>query len=148
MRIGKHVISTGVVVAAAGLAVAGCAKSTAATSEEPPAVVQQVPAGEIPTVTLQQEAADRIGLKTDVVKDETVDGLQRKVVPYAAILYDPKGDTYAYEASEPLVFKRVKLVVDTITGDRAVLSDGPPTGTNVVVVGAAELFGTESEIAE
>src|SRR4051794_21653227 len=101
MRISKHVI-TGVVVAAAGLAMAGCAKTSAATSEEPPAVVQQVAAGEIPTVTLKQDAADRIGLKTDVVRDETVDGLQRKVVPYAAILYDPKGDTYAYATSEPL----------------------------------------------
>src|SRR4051812_23609260 len=104
MRISKHVI-TGVVVAVAGLAMAGCAKTSAATSDGPPAVVQQVPAGEIPTVTLKQDAADRIGLKTDVVRDETVGGLQRKVVPYAAILYDPKGDTYAYVASEPLVFK-------------------------------------------
>lgn len=147
MRIGKYV-STGVVVATSVAAVTGCAKTSAATSEDPPAVVQQVPAGEIPTVTLKQEAADRIGLKTDVVKDETVDGLQREVVPYAAILYDPKGDTYAYETSAPLVFKRVKLVVDTITGDRAVLTAGPPAGTTVVVVGATELFGTESEIAE
>jgi hypothetical protein len=35
-----------------------------------------------------------------------------------------------------------------IDGDRAILSDGPAPGTEVVTVGAAELLGTEYEVGE
>lgn len=146
---GKHV-RTGVLLIAAGLALAGCAKATGAVggANEAPAMVEQVAVGEIPAVTLTADAADRIGLRTGAVREENVDGVPRKVVPYAALLYDAKGDAYVYATSAQLVFKRVKLVVDTITGDRVVLADGPPAGTTVVTVGATELFGAESEIGE
>jgi hypothetical protein len=149
MSISKHA-RTGVLVIAAGLAMAGCATAsgTASGADEAPAVVEQVPEGEIPAVTLTSDAAERIGLQTATVTDESVDGVPRKVVPYSALLYDPKGDAYVYASSAPLVFKRAKLVVDTITGDRVVLADGPPAGTTVVTVGASELFGAEVEIGE
>ncbi|OXM62664.1 hypothetical protein [Amycolatopsis vastitatis] len=150
MLISKHV-RTGVVVIAAGLALAGCAKASGTSAggpNEAPAMVEQVPEGEIPAVTLTSDAAERIGLQTGTVREENVDGVPRKVVPYAALLYDPKGDAYVYATSAPLVFKRAKLVVDTITGDRVVLADGPPSGTTVVTVGASELFGAEVEIGE
>ena len=35
-----------------------------------------------------------------------------------------------------------------IEGDLAVLSDGPASGTAIVVVGAAELFGAETGIGK
>ncbi|WP_410614398.1 hypothetical protein [Amycolatopsis sp. lyj-109] len=147
MRSSKHVW-TGVLLAAAGLATAGCGAATGAAAEEPPAAVEQVAEGEIPAVTLKADAAELIGLQTDTVREEKVDGVPRKVVSYGALLYDAKGDTYVYGTSTPLVFKRVKLVVDTISGDRVVLTDGPPAGTTVVTIGAAELFGAESEIGD
>ncbi|MBE8516254.1 hypothetical protein ILP97_01775 [Amycolatopsis sp. H6(2020)] len=150
MRISKH-IRTGALLIAAGLALAGCAKASGAAAggaDEAPAMVEQVPEGEIPAVTLTADAAMRIGLRTGTVSEEKVDGVPRKVVPYSALLYDPKGDVYVYATSAELVFKRAKLVVDTITGDRVVLADGPPAGTTVVTVGAAELFGAEVEIGE
>ncbi|MBE8516225.1 hypothetical protein ILP97_01620 [Amycolatopsis sp. H6(2020)] len=99
-------------------------------------------------MTLKADAAERIGLRTDTVHEETVDGVPRKVVSYAALLYDANGDTYVYGTSAPLVFKRVKLVVDTISGNRVVLADGPAAGATVVTVGAVELFGAESEIGD
>jgi len=150
MRISKHV-RAGVLMIAAGLAMTGCATATGASAggqDEAPAVVEQVPQGEIPAVTLKADAAERIGLQTGKVSEESVDGVPRKVVPYSALLYDPKGDAYVYATSAPLVFRRAKLVVDTITGDRVVLADGPPAGTTVVTVGASELFGAEVEIGE
>ena len=38
---------------------------------------------------------------------------------------------------------RVLIAAFVIDGDLAVLSHGPPSGTEVVTVGAAELFGAE-----
>jgi biotin carboxyl carrier protein len=70
-------------------------------------------------------------------------GAQQKVVPYASVIYDLKGDTWAYVNTQPLTFVREHLAVDYIDGELAVVSQGPATGTPVVTVGAAELFGTE-----
>jgi hypothetical protein len=67
----------------------------------------------------------------------------RKVVPYAAILYDASGNTWAYTAPEPLRFVRQPIKIDFIDGEKAVLLDGPPAGTPVVTVGAALLLGVE-----
>jgi hypothetical protein len=35
-----------------------------------------------------------------------------------------------------------------MNGDQAVLSNAPPVGTKVVIVGASELFGSETEFEE
>jgi hypothetical protein len=74
--------------------------------------------------------------------------MKRKLVPHAAVLYDPKGNTWVYTNPEPLVFVRHPISVDYIDADLAVLSDGPPPGAKVVTVGVAELFGTEFEIGK
>jgi hypothetical protein len=70
----------------------------------------------------------------------------RTVVPYAAVLYDSHGDTWVYTSPEALVFIRHKVKIEYIEGDRAVLSEGPAVGMNVVTIGAAELLGTEFEV--
>ena len=74
--------------------------------------------------------------------------IPRKIVPYSAIIYDANGNTFVYISPEPLTFIRSAISVDYIEGDRAVLFDGPPTGTAVVTVGAAELYGTETGIGK
>ena len=71
------------------------------------------------------------------------DGERRKIIPYAAVLYDAKGQTWVYTNPEQLVFTRQPIHIDTIMGDEAFLVDGPPVGTAVVTVGGAELYGTE-----
>jgi hypothetical protein len=71
-----------------------------------------------------------------------------KVVPYAAVLYDARGNTWVYTNPKPLTFVRHAIHIDYIEGDLAVLSDGPPSGTEVVIVGAAELFGAETGIGK
>ena len=72
----------------------------------------------------------------------------RKVIPYAAVIYDPQGATWVYTNPEPLAFVRQSVVVDYIEDELAVLSEGPAAGTAVVTVGAAELFGTETGVSK
>jgi hypothetical protein len=70
-------------------------------------------------------------------------GKPQKVVPYSSVIYDLNGDTWTYTSPENLTFIRHSISIDYIEGDVAVLTDGPPTGTAIVIVGGAELFGTE-----
>ena len=69
--------------------------------------------------------------------------MPRKIIPYTAVLYDSRGDTWVYTNPEPLVFVRDHISISYIEGDLAVLFAGPPAGTAVVTVGAAELYGAE-----
>ena len=117
-----------------------------------PATVELFKGTALGRVTLTARAAERIGIKTDTVREAPVarSGREtlRKVVPYAAVLYDAHGDTWVYTNPERLVFVRHRITIDYIEGDDAVLSDGPSSGTTVVTVGASLLFGTEFEIGE
>jgi hypothetical protein len=70
----------------------------------------------------------------------------RKVIPYSAVLYDAKGDAWVYTNPGPLQFVRQRVAIDVIDQGVAILEDGPAVGTNVVTVGAAELFGAESGV--
>ena len=73
-------------------------------------------------------------------------GTPKKVIPYSAVMYDVSGDTWVYTNTEPLVFIRHRVTIQHIDGEMAVLKDGPATGTEVVTVGAAELFGAETGV--
>jgi CzcA family heavy metal efflux pump len=75
-------------------------------------------------------------------------GTPRIVVPYAAVIYDTQGETWVYTNPESRVFVRWPIVVDYIEDELAFLSVGPPSGTAVVTVGAAELFGTETGVSK
>jgi hypothetical protein len=131
-----------------GIPLAGCVSAPAAGSaaEQKIATVEPIPGASVSRVMLSADAAHRIGLTTDVVREAVVAGLTRKVVPYSAVLYDATGKAYAYASPQPLVYLRVPLEIDYIEGDLAVLNDGPPVGTAVVTVGAPELLGTEFEL--
>ncbi len=134
-----------VVLIIAGLQLSACERKSATHSKIEPAHVEHVQGTELSRVTLTARAAERLAIKTVPVREIHLSG-PRKAVPYSAVLYDVHGGTWVYTSPEPLVFVRQQVSIDYIEGDLAVLSDGPPTGTKVVVVGAAELFGTEFEI--
>jgi hypothetical protein len=127
----------------AGLLLAGCSEGPASPPEE--AIhIEELESG-LKRLTLSADAAERLGVETAAVEDR---GAQ-KVVPYAAVIYDADGATWAYVAVEPLSFQRASIVVESIPsrpGDEAILTDGPPAGTPVVIVGAAELFGAETGV--
>jgi hypothetical protein len=82
------------------------------------------------------------------VREEQVNGAARKIIPYAAVIYDLQGKTWMYTSPEALTFVRQAISVDYIEGDNVVLTDGPAVGTAVVTVGVAELYGTDTGIGK
>ena len=132
------------VLIVAGLLLAACGGQTSAdeASNSEPAKVEPVDGTELNRVILSAKAAERLDIQTALVQVES-GGTQQTVIPYAAVLYDPNGETWTYTSPEPLVFVRQDISVDHIEGDLAVLLDGPPPGTAVVTVGATELWGIE-----
>lgn len=68
---------------------------------------------------------------------------QALVIPVNAILYDIHGNTWVYEKIATRVVRRARVFVQRTTNEFAILSGGLVEGSEVVVDGAAELFGTE-----
>jgi hypothetical protein len=132
-----------VVLLIAAVGVTACGKKLATTAAEEVAKVEPISGSALKRLTLSQKAAERMNLQTVAVRDAQVKGAQRKVIPYAAILYDTKGDSWAYTSPEPLRFVRQQVKVDYIDGDQAILTDGPAAGTALVTTGATQLLGLE-----
>jgi hypothetical protein len=99
-------------------------------------------------LVLTEKAAERIDLQTAKVQEESVNGINRIVVPYAAVIYDLHGETWLYTNPEPLTYVREAIIIDSIDGDKAILVEGPSNGTEVVTVGVAELFGAETGVSK
>jgi len=139
-----------VVLLLASLPLAGCSKGVATTAEAEagPATVEHLEGAEPARVTLTEDAMKRLDIQTATVREAAIDGAMRIVVPYAAVLYDTGGDTWTYTNPSPGVFVRHHIIVDRVTGGQAVLTDGLAAGTAVVIVGAAELYGSETEFEE
>ena len=130
----------------AALPLSACASSATATATKPkPYKLDKVEGTSLSRLRIEQRVFDRIRIKTSTVREVERFGGEtaRKVVDYAAVVYEPKGDTSVYTNPSPLVFVRQPIKVDYIDGDLAVLSDGPPAGTAVVTVGTAELLGMD-----
>ena len=69
-------------------------------------------------------------------------------MPHAALISDGQGVPWVYTATAPLTFLRAKVVVDRVVGERALLSSGLSAGTDVVTVGATQVYGAELGIGE
>lgn len=144
---------------AAGLTLPACSSSKATTTaSESPAKVEAIAGEQVKKVTLTQRAAERLNIKTVQVTDaaggqaqpadqaqaaEQAAGQPRKVLPYSAVLYGVEGSTWVYTMPSRLAYVRQRVVVADIKADKAVLTEGPATGTAVVTEGAALLYGTE-----
>ncbi len=142
-----------VLLTAAGLIVVGLELSEnelsedAAAGESEPATLEPLEGTSLTRVTLTPEAAERVDIQTVPVRDAGAGGgTTQKVVPYGAVIYDAEGKTWVYTSPEPFVFVRAPIEVDRIEGRDVFLSSGPATGTEVVRVGTAELFGAEFEV--
>ena len=124
---------------AAGLGLAGC-QTTASGSEAEDAIaaaasVETDANGGPGTLTVTEEAVERLRLETSPVQGSVGD----MVVPYSAIIYDAEGATWTFVELEPGVYQRQSITI--------LLSAGPPPGTEVVTVAAAELVGVEAGIS-
>jgi len=133
----------------AALPLSACAETATATATKPKPYKLEKEAG-LTRLRIEQRVFDRIRIKTSTVREVDRFGgdTARKVVDYSAVVYDPKGDTIVYTNPEPLVFVRQPITVESIDGDVAVLTDGPPAGTAVVTVGTAELLGMETGVGK
>jgi hypothetical protein len=138
----------GLVLIAAGVSLSACGEASTGydyetASHHEPAKLEPIKGTDVQRVIFDAEAAKRTGLQTAPIRQ---DG-RGKIMPYAALIYDAEGNAYAYTAPEPLTFVRKEIEIDRVDGDSVELSAGPPAGTEVVTVGAAEVYGTEFEIA-
>ncbi len=127
-------------------------------------------------IVLSQLGAQRIGLQTarvqavpapkpppPIVKTTVVGGVKHTtttpaptpappanaptaIIPYSAIVYAATGQTYAFTSPGPLTYVEVPVSVARISGNSAYLVRGPKPGTEVVSVGAEELFGVQSGV--
>lgn len=61
----------------------------------------------------------------------------------SAIVFDANGGTWVYERVDESTFARRRVEVRAVEGGQAILARGPAPGTQLVTVGAAELFGAE-----
>ena len=68
---------------------------------------------------------------------------EEDTVPSSALVRDTSGGTWIYARTGPGRYERRRVIVDRTVDDLAVLSRGPEPGTEAVIAGAAELFGTE-----
>ena len=145
-RSGRRLSAPGLVVLTAvlSLGAAGCSgPAPEAEAAYEPSVVTEADGDNAAQVVFTEKAADRVGLQTAGAQQS---GTQT-VLPYASLIYDPEGATWVYVSDPDLTFVRAQVVVDRIEGDQVFLSDGVPPGTQVVTVGAAEVYGTELGIA-
>ena len=134
-------------LAAAGLALAGCQTSASGSEAEEAiaaaASVEESSDGEPALVHLTEESVARLGVETTEVTGEAGD----LAIPYAAVVYDAGGDTWTFVELEPGTYQRASITIRPVDGDDVRLSDGPEPGTPVVTVAAAELVGVEAGIS-
>jgi hypothetical protein len=131
-------------VAALALGIGGCTEvESAAVEGYEPAKLTEVDGSDRKLITFTQEGADRSGLQTRKVQRRG--GLL--AVPYESVIYSGEGTSYVYVSPKPLTYQRAEIAVSRITGPQALLTAGPQPGTDVVTVGATEVYGTELEIA-
>ena len=119
----------------AGL-LSACAPKSTKVEKIQPYQLEVIEGSDFQRVILTEKASQRLDIQTAPVRDGNI-------IPYAAVLYGLNGETWTYTNPEPLVFVRQSIVIDHIEGDNAFLSEGPDTGTAVVIIGVAELYGAE-----
>ena len=105
-----------------------------------PAKVEAIPGSTLKKVTLTAKAAQRIDVQTAEVRS---DPSGKRIIPYAAVLYDKQGATWVYVTSEPLAFVRQAVTIDLIRGENATLKEGPAVGAKLLVVGVPQVYGAE-----
>ena len=131
----KHIYRLFIALLIMASLLAACGPKSTSVEKIEPFQLEVIEGSDFQRVILTEKAAQRLDIQTT-----TVGG---NVIPYAAVLYGLDGETWAYTNPEPLVFVRQSIVIDRIEGDSAFLSEGPDTGTAVVIIGVAELYGAE-----
>ena len=123
----------------------GCSGASSTPNEKvEPAVLEPINGTDLYRVLLTESAAIRLDIQTVEVTESDL-GL---TVPSAALIVDPEGTFWVYTNPEPLAYERA--TVNPVREDRgmAYFTNGPPSGTLVVVVGVPELYGAETGVGK
>jgi hypothetical protein len=134
-----------VVAVVATASLVGCAEIEVPLAEPyEPAHLESTGPDQPARVILTEEAQHRVQLQTTLVKPHGAD----VSLDHAALVYDKKGKPWVFTVIGPLTYIRAAVGIKEVNENSVViLSSGPPAGTEVVTVGAIELWGTELEIA-
>ena len=123
-----------------GLLLAACGPKESTSEKVSPSKLEKIEGTDLSKVILTEKAAERIGVETVVASGNEV--------PYAAVIYDIEGNTWIYTSPESLTFVREPIVIDHIEGDTAILAESLSSQFNVVTVGVAEIYGTETGVSK
>src|SRR5215471_13931654 len=128
----KHPAVIGL-MAGAGVILAGC--GAAASAEVPPAKVTPIAGSQVQRLQLTGQTIKRLGIVVQPVRAAKVQAGAREVNPYTAVVYDTDGSTWAYANTAARTYVRQPITVAAIQGSIAVLSAGPPVGTEYDISG-------------
>lgn len=123
-----------------GLLLSACGPKESTSEKVSPSKLEKIEGTDLSKVILTEKAAERIGVETVVASGNEV--------PYAAVIYDIEGNTWIYTSPEALTFVREPIVIDHIEGDTAILAESLSSQFNVVTVGVAEIYGTETGVSK
>jgi hypothetical protein len=134
-----------VVAVAATASLVGCAEIEVPMAEPyEPAHLESAGPDQPARIILTEEAQQRVQLQTTLVKPHGAE----VSLDQAALVYDKKGKPWVFTVVGPLTYVRAPVSIEEVQADNLmILSSGPPAGTEVVTVGAIELWGTELGIA-
>jgi hypothetical protein len=134
-----------VVAVAVAASLVGCAEIEIPTAEPyEPAQLESTGPDQPARVILTEEAQHRVQLQTTLVRPH---GAEVSVVQ-TALIYDKEGKPWVFTVIGPQTYVRAPVGIREVQEDNLViLSSGPPAGTEVVTVGAIELWGAELGIA-
>jgi hypothetical protein len=135
-------LGAGLAVLASGLALGACSEVASNLRENQPYTVTPIKGTDIQRVTMEDATAALLPVRLSTVSRAG----GRKVVPHNAVIYNPDGGAFVYTKPKAETYIRAPIEIVRVSGDRAVLSDGPPSGTKIVTTGSAELLATEYEI--
>lgn len=135
-------LGSGFALLAAAVVLSACQEVPSTKVDSKPYTLQPIKGTDLQRVKLEAHVARKIDVQT-----ATVSGRGKlRLVPHAAVIYNPEGKSFVYTVPAPLTYVRAPIAVRLAIDERAILSKGPPAGTKVVTVGAAELLATEYEI--
>ena len=123
-----------------GLLLSACGPKESTSEKVSPSKLEKIEGTDLSKVILTEKAAERIGVETVPASGNEV--------PYAAVIYDIEGNTWIYTSPEALTFVREPIVIDHIEGDTAILAESLSAQFNVVTVGVAEIYGTETGVSK
>jgi hypothetical protein len=136
---GKAAAAALVITAVTGLA---ACSYPAGGRHVPAARIERVGRDQAPSVVLSPAGAQRLGLQAATARPAG----SLTVIPYAALLYQPNGQTVVYTGTGPLTYTRQPIVVSKIVDNQVYLSRGLAPGRRVITAGAEELLGVQDGV--